>query len=169
MSPLLRYFIDLCRLRAAPQDLPYSRPLMWLTLASYFIVGLGVSLVEQPAGPALVSALVDTALLTALAWVSLWILGKTRRFVQTLSALAGSGTLFGLMGWPLIALLQHVPAGEPTSLSLLLLGLIVWNIVVIGHILRHALDMAMWASSGIALFYVYLSIRVMSALYIAGN
>jgi len=169
MTALLRYFIDLCRLRAAPQDLPCSRPLMLLSLGSYFGIALGVSLVEQPAGPALVAALVDTTLLSALAWLSLWVVGKTPRFTQTLTALAGSGSLFGLLGWPLIALLQHVPQGEPTSLSLPLLGLIIWNIVVIGHILRHALEMAMWVASGIALFYVYVSIRVMSALYIAGN
>ena len=169
MTALLKLFINLCRLRGAPQDLPASRFLMMLVASGYLAVGLGVSLHEQPPGLALLSAIVDTGLLAALAWVSLWILGKTPRFTQTFTALAGTGILFGLMGWPLIAWLQTLPEGEPSNLFLPLLGLIIWNIVVIGHILRHALDMVMWASSGIALFYIYLSIRVMSALYIAGN
>ncbi len=34
--------------------------------------------------------------------------------------------------------------------------------------LHHALGIMMWAASGVALFYRYLSIRAMSALYIAG-
>ncbi len=169
MTALLTLFIDLCRLRSAPQDLPASRFLMLLTTGSYLAVSMAVSLHEQPLGLAALSAIVDTGLLAALAGVSLWILNKTPRFIQTFTALTGTGTLFGLMGWQLIAWLQTLPEGEPSNLFLLLLGLILWNIVVIGHILRHALDMMMWASSTIALFYIYLSIRVMSALYIAGS
>jgi hypothetical protein len=104
-----------------------------------------------------------------LAFVSLWITGHTERFAQTFTALTGTGVLFNLMGLPLIGLLQQVPEGETSNLSLFLFFLIIWNIVVIGHILRHALDMAMWLASGVALLYVYTSIRVMSALYIAGS
>jgi len=169
MTALLKLFIDLCRLRGAPQDLPASRVLMLFTAGCYLAVGTAVSLHEQPLGLALLSAIVDTALLAALAGVSLWILNKTPRFTKTFTALAGTGTLFGLMGWPLIAWLQHLPPEQGSSLSLLLLGLVIWNIMVIGHILRHALGIMMWAASGVALFYMYLSIRVMSALYIAGT
>ncbi len=169
MTTLLLLFIDLCRLRRGPQDVPASRFLMMLTAGGYFVIGLAVSLLEQPPGLAILSAAVDTLMLAALAWLSLWIIGKTARFTQTYTALAGTGILFGLMGWPLVAFLQGLPQGQGSSLSLLLLGLVIWNIVVIGHILRHALGLMMWAASGLALFYVYLSIRVMSALYIAGT
>ncbi|HHH48648.1 MAG TPA: hypothetical protein ENK51_07165 [Gammaproteobacteria bacterium] len=169
MTTLLLLFIDLCRLRRGPQDVPASRFLMMLTAGGYFVIGLAVSLLEQPPGLAILSAAVDTLMLAALAWLSLWIIGKTARFTQTYTALAGIGILFGLMGWPLVAFLQGLPQGQGSSLSLLLLGLVIWNIVVIGHILRHALGLMMWAASGLALFYVYLSIRVMSALYIAGT
>jgi len=144
MTALLQLFINLCRLRSTPQDLPTSHFLMMLTAAGYFLVGLAVSLLEP----------VDTLMLAALAWLSLWIIGKTPRFTQTYTALAGTGVLFGLLGWPLITFLQGLPEGQGSSLSLLLLGLIIWNIMVIGHILRHALGIMM---------------RVMSALYIAGT
>ena len=169
MTALLKLFIDLCRLRTAPQEVPHSQLLLLLTAASYFLVALGVSLLDQSLGLALISAAVDTALLAALAYISLWITGHHERLRQTLIALLGTGTLFGLLGWPVIAMLQQVPEGQTSNLGLVLLGLIIWNIVVIGHILRHALDMAMWIASGIALFYIYTSIRVMSALYIAGS
>lgn len=169
MTALLQLFIDLCLLRNVPQNLPNSPFLMLLLAGGYLTAGLGVSLHEQPFGLALLTSAVDTGLLAALAGISLWILNKPARFIQTFTALAGTGIIFTLMGWPLIAWLQTLPEGEPSNLFLLLLGLIIWNIVVIGHILRHALDMVMWAASTIALFYIYLSIRVMSALYIAGS
>jgi len=169
MTALLQLFIDLCRLRRGPQDLPASRFLMMLSAAGYFVIGMAVSLLEQSLGLAMLSAAVDTVMLAALAWLGLWITGKTTRFTQTYTALTGTGVLFGLLGWPLIAFLQGLPEGQGSSLSLLLLGLVVWNIAVIGHILRHALDLMMWAATGVALFYMYLSIRVMSALYIAGS
>ena len=169
MTALLQLFINLCRLRSTPQDLPTSHFLMMLTAAGYFLVGLAVSLLEQSLGLAILSAAVDTLMLAALAWLSLWIIGKTPRFTQTYTALAGTGVLFGLVGWPLITFLQGLPEGQGSSLSLLLLGLVIWNIMVIGHILRHALGIMMWAASSVALFYMYLSIRVMSALYIAGT
>jgi hypothetical protein len=169
MLKLLMFFVNLCRLHAAPQDLPYSRLLLGVTVLLYALMGFAVSSLEQTSGHALVATLIDVALFAALAFVSLWIIGHTERFIQTFTALTGTGALFNLLGLPIIALLQQVPEGEPSNLSLLLLGLIIWNIVVIGHILRHALNMAMWLASGIALLYVYTSIRVMSALYVAGT
>ncbi len=169
MTTLLLLFINICRLRGTPQDLPGSRFLLILTTTGYFAIGLAVSLLELSLGLAILSAMVDTLMLAALAWFSLWITGKTPRFTQTYTALAGTGVLFGLVGWPLITFLQGLPEGQSSSLPLLLLGLVIWNIMVIGHILRHALGIMMWAASGLALFYMYLSICVMSALYLAGS
>lgn len=169
MTSILACLINLCRLRAAPQDLPYSALLMVVTMSCYFLVGLGVSLAEQKFGPALLTSLVDLALLVGLARLSLWITNHGTRAVQTITALAGTGTLFELMAWPLIISLQAMGDQPSSMLSLLLLALIVWNIVVIGHILRHALDLAMWVASGVALLYIYTSMRVMSALYVAGT
>lgn len=169
MLKLLMFFADLCRLRSAPQELPFSRALMLTTSLLYAVVGFAMSALEQDFSHSLLATAVDVALLAALAYVSLWITGHTERFTQTFTALTGIGVLFNIIGFPIIALLQQVPEGESSNLSLVLLILIVWNIVVIGHILRHALEMAMWLACGIALLYIYTSIRVMSALYIAST
>jgi hypothetical protein len=169
MTALISLFFNIMRLKAAPQDLPCSRFLMSLCIGSYLLVGLGVSLLDQGLGLALVSALVDTALLIGLAYLALWIRNYQARFVQTVTAFTGTGTLFELMGWPLVAWLQQNSSSGASSLSLLLLLLIIWNIVVIGHILRHAVEIPMWVSSGVAVMYVYTSIRVMVALQIAGG
>ena len=169
MPTLLLLFINLCRLRAAPQDIPFSRFLMLLCTGCYGLVGFAVSLLDQNPGLSMVSAIVDVALIAGLAYLGLWIRDRGRRAVQTISALTGTGTLFNLIGWPLIAALQQAGDGASGFLYLLLLALIIWNIVVIGHILRHALDIPMWVGTGVALMYVYTSIRVMSVLHIVGT
>ena len=168
MTALLTLLINIMRLKAAPQDLPYSRFLMLLCIVAYLAVGLGISLLDQGVGLALLSAIIDTGLLIGLAYLALWIRGYQGRTVKTVTAFAATGTLFELMGWPLVAYLQQVSADNPSSLSLLLLLLIIWNIGVIGHILRHAVDVPMWVGTGVALMYIYTSIRVMVALQIAG-
>lgn len=169
MSTLFLLILNIMRLRAAPQDLPCSRFLMLLSIGSYLLMGLVIALLDQTPGLALLSAGVDTVLLIGLAYLPLWIRGYQGRGTQTVTAFAATGTVFELIGWPLVAYLQQVKADDPSSLSLLLLVLIIWNIVVLGHILRHAVEVPMWIGSGIALLYIYTSIRVMVALQIAGT
>ena len=168
MIALLKVFIDLCRLKAAPQDLPYSQFLMMLTIAAYLLLGLGISLMEQSPGLALLSAGVDTGLMIGLAYLALRTKNVGERFVQTTTALCGTGAIFELASWPLVGILQ---AGDDStsSLSLLLLLFFVWIIAVIGNILRHALEMPLWLGIGISLLYVYTSLRVMLALQIASG
>ncbi|WP_455218080.1 hypothetical protein [Kaarinaea lacus] len=169
MPVLLKLFVDLCRFRAAPQDLPYSQFFMALCIACYTVVGFAISLSEQPFGQSIIIAAADTSLMVGLAYLGLWARDSLPRATQTVTALAGTGTLFELIGWPLVTYLQSLGEGETSLLSLLLLGIVIWNIVVIGHILRHALELPMWVASGIALLYIYTSIRVMSVLYVAGG
>lgn len=169
MLALLKIFVDLCRFRAAPQDLPYSQFLMALCLGCYFIVGFAISLAEQAFGQAIIIAAADTGLMVGLAYLGLWVRDSIPRAIQTVTALAGTGTLFELVGWPLVTFLQTLEEGEASSISLLLLGLVIWNIVVIGNILRHALSLPMWIGTAIALLYIYTSLRVMSVLYVAGG
>ncbi len=168
MNALVILIFNIIRLRAAPQDLPHSRFLMLLCIGSYLLMGLVIASLDQTFGLALLSASIDTLLLVGLAWLALWIRGFRGRIIQTVTAFAATGTLFEFISWPLVIYLQQTSADDPSSLSILLLALVIWNISVIGHILRHAVDVPMWIGTGIALLYIYTSIRVMIALQIAG-
>lgn len=169
MLILLKMFVDLCRFRAEPQNLPYSRFLMLLCMSCYFLLGFAVSIQEQGFSLAILSAGADTGLMVGLAYLGLWIRDSIPRATQTITALTGTGALFELVGWPLVTFLQQLEEGEASSISLLLLVLVIWNITVIGNILRHALEVPMWVGTGIALLYIYTSLRVMAALYVAGG
>lgn len=169
MLALLKMFIDLCRLRAEPQDLPFSQFLMVFCIGCYFLLGFSVSIQQQGFGLAILTAGADTALMIGLAYLGLWVRDSIPRAVQTITALTGTGALFELVGWPLVTFLQQLNEGESSNLSLVLLALVIWNITVIGNILRHALEVPMWVGTGIALLYIYTTLRVMAVLYVAGG
>ncbi len=169
MIALLNIFIDLCRLKARPQDLPCSQFLMMLTIAIYLIVGLGVSLTEQSPGLALFSSIVDTGLMLGLAYFGLWIKNAKARFIQTATALCGTGVILGLISWLLSGLLQQANDASSSGLGLLLIALFIWIVTVIGNILRHALEIPLWLGTGIALLYIYISLQVMMTLQIASG
>lgn len=169
MPTLIKLFFDICLLRANPEDLPYSKVLQNLSILGYALVGLVISIMGQSFGNAALAAVVDTGLLVGLAYASLWIRSFLRRSTQTITALAGTGVIFSIVSFPIMVWLQGITNDQPSTVSLLLLILITWNVAVIGHILKSALSIPFWAGIGIAIMYVYTSLRVMSILFISGK
>lgn len=174
MLQTLKLFVDLCLLRAKPQDLPHSIALEILTLVAYVTLSYVLATSNTTPGTALLAALVDVGMLVALAYAGLWVLDLKPRFTKLVTALAGSGTVWQLVALPVMALLAGSADKTPdTALAALayalLLALVAWAIFIIGHILRHALNMKFSFALGIALLYVYTSMRVGSALFVAAQ
>ncbi len=167
MFSLLSVFIEICRFRAGPQDIPYSRLLLVLTIAAYFLIGLATSPLEQ-AIPKTISSMADTTMLMGFTLAGLWVRNLPRRGTQTLTALAGTGVVFGLVSLILFLAFPGLRISEPSIFSsILILALVIWNIAVMGHILKSSLEMPLWAGIGIAVLYVYTSLRVTGAIYVA--
>ncbi len=174
MLRTLKIFVDLCLLRANPQDLPYSLSLELLTLLVYTALSYVLALSSTTPGTALLAALVDVGMLIGLAYAGLWILDLKNRLIKLVTALAGSGAAWQLVALPVMSLLSDAKGtlgeGMLAALSyLLLLALIAWAIFIIGHILRHALNLKFPFALGVAVLYVYTSMRVGSALFVAGQ
>jgi hypothetical protein len=75
-------------------------------------------------------------------WLVLLIMQKPARLMQTLTALAGTGAMLGLLGMPLMLQASRTPAGSEPAAALVMgwLALLVWSIAVQAHIFRHALS-----------------------------
>ncbi|MDP1707762.1 MAG: hypothetical protein Q8L89_01595 [Gammaproteobacteria bacterium] len=127
---LLKTFGNLCLLRANPQDLPAAPVLTVVTLLAYTLVSVGLSLPDLGLGRAALWAVLDTGVLAILTHSALLLRRFPERFYQTLAALMGSGALLGLLAWPIVAM-QNVTAQ---------IVMLVWNLAVVAHILRHALS-----------------------------
>lgn len=158
MRALFDLFLAICLLRKGPQDVPASPVLLRLTLLSYGISGLLIPLLDVDLPTALELTVLDIALLTGLAYGALTLRHYRPRLTQTLTALFGTGTLLQLLALPLLLLLEQqvVSNGTPGWLWPLWLGLFIWGIVIMAHILRHALSTSMGIGVLYSLSYVIL-------------
>jgi len=167
MLQLIRAWFEICLLRRTPQELPASGYLLGVSLCCYGLVSVLVSSQSYAFNRALLLAGVDLGLLFVFVWSLLYLQNRTARINQTLSALAGSGSLMGLIALPLMlavgpgAVTEPVP---PLLVSLWLL-LLLWNLFVMAHIIRHALSSSFAIGFGISLLYALLSMKVITTLF----
>jgi hypothetical protein len=117
-------------------------------------------------GQGLVQGLVDVAFMLALLYGALRLLDRLPRFQQTATALLGSGALLGFMAVVPLSLLPHGGEGEPPGAAVLLfLALIVWSILVTGHIVRHTFDLRLGQGVGIAVIYNFFAYSLVGGLF----
>lgn len=147
MNELLRVLLGIVRRRLGPQDLPHSPALLRGLL--FFAIGLqlvfGWLLRDDVASPARIAF--SLLLTVALPWLVLQWRGHGERYVQTLTAIVGTGILFSLAMAPLLFLARDMPLPSDqvppkpihALVSLFALGLVAWKIAIDGHIWRHAL------------------------------
>jgi hypothetical protein len=165
MSKLINVFWKICLLRLAPQDLPSSAFLMYFSVAAYAFASLLVGLVSLDPLSALLSAVLDVALVAALTMLLLWIKELAARFQQTFTALMGTGAILGFLALPVVFLQAHAGEQGAALPSVMILVLMVWNLNVVGHILRHAITAPFFVGVLLALIYMYVSISVMRSLF----
>jgi len=110
---------------------------------------------------------VDIAMLTVFCYMVMFFWQKQVRFNQTLSAMLGTGSLLTFAGLPLLSILHfdHLPIALLQLITLMLFTLFLWNIVVMAHILRQALDNAMFAPILLAAPYQLLNFLVLTKLF----
>jgi len=162
MLLILKLFIDICLLRANAEDVPASRALLVISVLAYFVLSLGITFVEGNLSKIVAIIMVGFILVIALAQAGLWIRSFMNRSVQTITALAGTGTIFCILSWPLVLI------GEQWIFARYLLLLIfVWDLVVVGHIFRNALSLPFWAGIGISIFYIFTYFRIIRVFFIA--
>jgi len=144
VSALLTLFLDLCRLRAAPQDLPASRTLLWASALA--------AIVSAPPGDegvlsGWIAAGLQVALLGLFVHTLLGLQNLPERWDQTGTAVFGTTALINLMAWPIVLWYYRVPEPEAAFIpSLLGVLLSCWYIAVLAHILRHALELGLGAA-----------------------
>jgi hypothetical protein len=154
-------FFDICRLRLRPQDLPASSVLLSLTLLLYLVVTGILSLMQFPVKEAMLLSLVEIGLLVVLTSSLLYITHYAARMTQTITALAGTNSLLGIFAFPLVLWIDFYN-GDVTLPVLLLLGLIVWNLVIHAHILRHALGVSFFIGFNLTLVIQFLTFSIIN-------
>ncbi|MGE5155315.1 MAG: hypothetical protein ACM3ST_15055 [Bdellovibrio bacteriovorus] len=167
MQVLIRFYVELCLLRRAPQDLPASSALFWAVLAVDLAVGLAVGLAAGlPLGTSLTQDVLEAALMLGALYAGLYFTRHPARFLQSASALLGTSALISLAA--LIPMSLNPTGSEETDAAalgaVLLLGLIIWSVVVAGHILRHTFGISLAQGAAIAVSFQILVIGLLGGL-----
>lgn len=175
MLALIKLLWDICCLRKGPQDLPYSRVLFVLIIAISFVISVTQLLFQQT----FLQAFSQTSLMLLLTIIFNWAILKLKkleaRFIQTTSALIGTGTIINVFVYPL--LLFHFYVLRPDeqhviivllSLSVLffIIGLNIWAFIIAAHIFRNALDTTFFAGLLVTFAYVAMHILAYKVLFI---
>lgn len=139
---LVRAFYEICLFRKRPQDLPASPVLFWMVLCLYAVISGLLSYPSQTAPAALATGLIEALMLMLITWLFLYLRSVPERWLQTCTALAGTGVIFSAVALPLFyaTVLVEVSAALESFISLQVIILVVWNIAVMAYILRHALS-----------------------------
>lgn len=170
MIRLFVLFVGLLVFRTGPADMPPGwRPVA--VAAGWFLgVGLLLGLSSDTAQTDLSGALGDSLLDSALdlvvlaAYSFLWARLRRHplRLPQMLTALFGA---LGMLGLPFIPLMMWMPTdmADPASFGAwgwLIMGLFLWNLVVVGQIYRHTLGLSAGVGVLLALGYFVVSAAV---------
>ena len=141
--------------------------LLALVLFAHTVVGMAVAAVDLRIGQALAAAVIDTALMCGLTTGLLILRTLHERTVQTLTALAGAGSVIGFVAYPVSLWLHDAhQASEPApALTVLLLGVLGWSLTVSGHILRHALSAPYYVGLLVAVAFYWISVRILTGVF----
>lgn len=184
LSVALRTSLEILLLRRGPQDMPSSWQLFYTAVGSYVLINVASMML----GTQWLFAVVNVGVLTAvLVLYCHWLLkrtGKEVRFAQTVTALAACSAWLSLLAIPCLLGLQpfletvsNLPKDASTLPPLPLLpalGYVVislWNLMVMGHVLRHALDTTMGRGILLALLYellLFFVVQLVAGLLMTG-
>ena len=167
----LQKLIALLVLKSAPQDLPYSMSLALRLTVAYILSG-AIVLQNTVNPPYLLAGMVLGFVVQYLFTYSvLAALAKNERFLQTLCAMLGIGVLFNLLSWPVLSVLADEMAEESlkSTMSLMFLLLISWEVLVKAHIFKHALELKMFASLALSFSLFFISVTLSQLLLPAGS
>jgi hypothetical protein len=156
VQQFLRICLDIVLWRRGPQDLPASTLLLAIAAAVYVAVSaVQLALLGETAATWFFFIVVDPLLLAGWVWLVLRLYGHRERYLQTASAVFGTGALLGLV---LYLPLQFIITGlgfEATSgvAQAFALVLVVVFALVTGRIIKLATDSNMFTGIAVALTY----------------
>ncbi len=167
---LLLAFFDICRLVKRPQDIPASRNLLTLCLVLYGLLSIQLASLSQPLDKAVLAGVLEVVLIMLFSFALLQISGKSARWVQTVTALSGTGVIISIIALPLYLFIGIGSDNTVNSSGFQVFGLLFlailacWNIAIMGHILRHALDINMFLAVVLAIAYIWIIFSFTAAI-----
>lgn len=159
----MRYFWQMCLLREVPQTLPRSIELFWLLLGVNVLVGMAQLWgAKGPVANIIVQLVAAYIIEFGLIWLLFYLIGRAARYLQIVTALLGSDTILGLIVVMALVILPVLNAVD--VFGFLYLGIVIWSLVITGHILRHGMEIPLVGGIVIAVSIFLIRISVLLTL-----
>lgn len=166
LSSIINAFLGIALFKIKPQDLPSSRFLLNTALCLYTCISLLHTSIYESFDKAIQVTLIDLFLLLGITYLWLSLFRFSNRWQQTITAIAGSSSILGLVAIPVSLILTQAEQ-YPLLASLagyMMLFLFVWTIGLYATIFRHAFSMLIMPAIIMAIFYNILVYLIISSL-----
>lgn len=167
MTGVLSSLVEIARLRRDPGALPASVEVLVVMTVFYAGSSALQSWMLHDGDRLLARTAADVGLTFLMFWILLAVTGRGHRFPQTMGAVLGTSVLLT----PLVLLLLGLKGLAASYYPIALLawagsvGVIVWYTLIVGHILRSALEVGFVTSIAIAMTYLIASAAVLKRLF----
>jgi len=167
LRTISKAFLEICLLRKGPQDLPKSTELLVLSLFMYTLIDVLLTVQSRPLVDALMVSFVDVGFLLLVTFLILKQHKHLDRWHQTMTALFGTGVVLGIFIFPLVfgGFQNQYEAWLQQIIVLLFLIMVIWNVAVLAHIVRHAISTSAGIGVMIAILYVWMSSLLVTMLF----
>ena len=151
-------FWGVCTFRVRPQDIPASTMLLAVATAAKYLTSTAINKIQLPLDSSLAIASIEITVILSLTATLLFVASRQRRLLQTLTALMGAGTVIGVIVWSVLLAFPALPQSAR-------LAFFVWNVSIMAHILRHALETHLAVGFLVALGYA--AFLIMFVVFVA--
>jgi hypothetical protein len=167
MIQVLISLVEIARLRRDPSALPASIVLLVIMAAAYAGSSAVQSWLLHEDDRLLARTAADLGLTLAMFWLVLAVTRRLYRYRQTMNALLGTSVLLTPLLMLLIAMQQPAEIYYPIKLLAWAgsIAVIVWYTLIVGHILRSALEIGFVTGIAIAITSVIASNSVLIKLF----
>ena len=167
MTEVLISLVEIARLRRDPSVLPASIVLLAIMAAAYAGSSALQSWLLYSNDRLLARTAADLGLTLATFWLVLAVTRRLYRYRQTMNAVLGTSVLLTPLLVLLIALQQPAGMYYPIKLAAWAasIAVIVWYTLIVGHILRSALEIGFVTSIAIAITTVIAGNAVLGKLF----
>ena len=167
MTQVLISLVEIARMRRDPSELPPSIVLFALLAVANVGSNMLQSWLLHENDHLLARSVADLGLTIAMFWFVLAVTRRLYRYRQTMNAVLGVSVLLTPLLLILIGLQQPAQVYYPIKLVAWAgwIGVIVWYTLIIGHILRSALEVGFVTSIAIAITTVIAGSAVLGKLF----
>ena len=172
---LFQAFFEICRFRKRPQDIPASKNLLTIFILIYIVLSIFIADLYQETEQAIFGSFIELGLLLLFSWAMLQTSGKAVRWLQTVTALIGTNLIINIFALPAYVLVSFNSAGELDTGSstqsfglLILAAMACWNIAIMSHILKNALETHFAIALFLAITYIWIAFSFTTAIMPTG-